>query len=426
MKGTTQRPHVVVIGGGFAGIQAVRALREAPVEVTLVDRNAYNTFQPLLYQVATAALNPGDVTYFLRALRATQKNVRVRKAAVTDVDPRAQTVRLENGELLQYDYLVVATGVTTNYFGVPGAREHAMSLYTRTEALAVRDRLFARLEQASAEATGAAFNIVIVGGGATGVEMAGSLAEFRNTAQPVVYPETDVSRTNIVLVEMSDHLLAPFIPRLQRYTAKALRKRGVQLRLSTTVKEVRGDGVIVDDGELIPAGLVIWASGIKAPDVVAGWGLSQGQGGRIEVDEDLRAQGFDNVFAAGDIALTPDPLPQVAQPAMQAGKHAGRQIAALVDGRTVSPFHYWDKGILATIGRSAAVAQIKHLPGFSGLPAWLIWVGIHIVYLLGNRNRFATLVNLTVRYVFWPRHLDAIVGEVPTPAPQEMKRIVSG
>lgn len=413
---------MVVIGGGFGGVAAVRALRDSPVDVTLVDRNAYNTFQPLLYQVATAALNPGDITYFLRALRARQRNVHVRKAAVTDVDPIARTIRLEGDEKLTYDYLVIATGVTTNYFNVPGAAEHALALYTRVEALVVRDRLLARLEQAARDAKQRGLSVVIVGGGATGVEMAGSLAELRNTAQAVLYPELDPSQTHIVLVEMADQLLTPFSPRLRNYTARALTKRGVRLRLKTTVKEVRKDGVVVDEDESIPADLVIWATGIKVPDVVAEWGMPQGEGGRIVVDDDLRVRGFADVFAVGDIALTPDPLPQVAQPAMQGGKHAGRQVNALVTGHPTTAFRYADKGLLATIGRSSAVAQIKHIPGFTGLPAWLIWLGIHIVYLLDNRNRFAAFVNLSVRYVFWPRHLDAIVGEVPTPEPTGARR----
>ncbi len=396
-------------------MSAVRALRNADVDVTLVDRFAYTTFQPLLYQVATAALNPGDVTYFLRALRARQRNVVVRKAAATEVDPRQRTVGLETGETLHYDYLVISSGVTTNYFGVPGAAEHGFALYTRNEALAVRDRLFARLEQAARDPQRRGIDVVIVGGGATGVEMAGSLAELRNTALAVWYPDLDSTQAHVVLVEMSDQLLMPYIPRLRRYTARALTKRGVRLRLRTTVKEVRADGVVVNDGEVVPADLVIWAAGIKAPDSVADWGVPQAKDGRIPVEADLRVTGLSDVFAVGDIALTPEPLPQVAQPAMQAGRHAGRQVAALASGRATTPFHYWDKGLLATIGRSSAVAQIKHVPGFTGLPAWLIWLGVHIVYLLGNRNRFSTLVNLSVRYLFWPRHLDAIVGEVPTP-----------
>lgn len=407
------RPHVVIVGGGFGGVPAVRALRHEAVDVTLIDRNAYNTFQPLLYQVATAALNPGDITYFLRALRAQQENVQVRKAAVTGVDPQMQTLQLETGETLRYDYLVVATGVTTNYFNVMGAAEHSLALYTRTEALDMRDRLFSRLEQVATNRPGTGVTVVIVGGGATGVEMAGSLSELRNTTVPIIYPELDPEQTHIVLVEMADYLLAPFTPRLRKYTARTLRNRGVDLRLSTTVKEVREDGVVVNDGEFIPADLVIWASGITAPDVVADWGLPQGKGGRIEVRPDLRVKGFDNVFAVGDIAQTS--LPQVAQPAMQGGKHVGRQIAALVSGSPTEPFHYWDKGMLAVIGRSSGVAQIKHLPGFAGLPAWLVWLAIHIVYLLDNRNRFATFVNLSVRYIFWRRHPVAIVGEVPTP-----------
>jgi NADH dehydrogenase len=411
----SKRPHVVVIGGGFAGLSAVRALGKAPVDVTLVDRQAYNTFQPLLYQVATAGLNPGDITYFLRSVHAKQSNMRFTKGAVAGLDTAAQTVTLESGDQLDYDYLVVATGVNTNYFGIPGAEEHALALYTRDQALAVRDRMFSGLERAVRHGQPDDLRIVIVGGGATGVEMAGTLAELRNSGLEALYPELDVRRTHITLIEMAPQLLTPFGKRSQKYTDKALRKRGVELRLSTQVKEVRLDGVVVDDGEFIKSGLVIWASGIKVPDRVRDWGLPQGKGGRIEVDDTLRVRGFDNIFAVGDIALTPEQLPQLAQPALQGGKYVGTQLSRLVGGEPQKPFKYSNKGILATIGRSSAVAEITRLPTITGFPAWVIWILIHIVSLLSSRNRIATLVNLASRYVAWAGSYNAIVGEVKTP-----------
>jgi len=409
------RPHVVVLGGGFAGLAAVNALRKAPVDVTLVDRQAYNTFQPLLYQVATAGLNPGDITYFLRSVHARQSNMRFSKGAVDTVDTATRRVRLASGDVLDYDYLVIASGATTNYFGVPGAEEHSVALYTRDQALRVRDRMFSGLERAVRRGQPDDLRVVVVGGGATGVEMAGTLAELRNTGLAQLYPELDADRTHITLVEMAPQLLTPFGERSQAYTERALRGRGVQLRLNTTVREVRRAGVVVDGGEVVPAGLVIWASGIMVPDEVSTWGVPQGKGGRIEVGPDLRVRGFDDVFAVGDIAATPEPLPQLAQPALQGGGHAGRQVGRLLRGEATEVFRYRDKGILATIGRSSAVAEITHLPTITGFVAWAIWLGIHIVSLLGNRNRVATLVNLSARYLSWPRSYNAIVGEVRTP-----------
>ena len=412
------RPHVVVIGGGFGGLEAVRALRKAPVDITLIDRHAYNTFQPLLYQVATAGLNPGDITYFLRSLSARQSNARFHKGEVISISPDKRSLSLDTGESLTYDYLVIASGVTTNWFGIPGAEEYALPLYTRRESLAVRDRMFAFLEHAAANGHADDLRVVVVGGGATGVEMAGALAEMRNQGLGKVYPELDPACIHITLIEMADRLLLPFDPKLSRYTEKQLAKRGVDLRLETAVSEVRKDSVVIKDGEEIHADLVIWATGIKAPDIVASWGLPQGRGGRIVVRRDLRVEGFDEIYAVGDIAVTPEPLPQVAQPAIQGGRFAGRQIAARLAGDTKrigQPFHYRDKGLLATIGRSAAVAQISHAPKLTGFIAWMIWLFIHIISLLGNRNRITTLVNLAVRYLAWPRTFNVIVGEVPTP-----------
>ena len=412
------RPRVVIVGGGFGGLWAMKALRRAEVDVVLVDRHPYNTFQPLLYQVATSGLNPGDVTYFLRAIRSGQKNVRFRHGTVHRIDTTAQQVHTDSGDVIGYDYLVIANGVTTNYFGVPGAKEHALALYTRTQAIAVRDRVLAVLEQYAVDQSDWPLEIVVVGGGATGVEMAGALAELRNSTLRSNYPEIDPAQVRITLIEMGPEVLAPFDAKLRTYAAKALRKRGVELRLSTSVREVRSDCVTLGEGGELPAALVIWATGVTTHSVVQDWGVPQGHGGRIVVDHHLRVHGLPNVFAVGDVALTPDPLAQLAQPAMQGGRHAGRQILRLISDEPTQTFSYSDKGTMATIGRSSAVAQITHVPDLYGFVAWVIWLGLHIVMLLGNRNRISTLANLAVRYLWFPRSSNVIVGEMPAQRPR--------
>lgn len=412
------RPQVVVVGGGFGGLAAVHQLRRADVDITLIDRHAYNTFHPLLYQVATASLNPGDITWFLRALQAGQDNVGFLKGTVVAMDHDAKYVQLNNGTRLEYDQLIIAVGVTSNFFGVPGALEHALPLYRRSQALRIRDEIFTQLEDASVNASQQDLRIVVVGGGATGVEIAGALAELRNMDMPATYPELDPGRTHITLVEMLPHVLSPFHPTLRTYARKALHKRGVDLRLDTAVKEVRQDGVVLEhDGEqeFLPSGIVVWASGVTAHDVIKDWGLPQGRGGRIQVDEHQRVRGLTSVYAVGDVGIDPDaPLPQQAQPAIQGGRHVGKVIQAGLTGKEIKPFKYRDKGTMATIGRSSAVAQISHLPRLTGFLAWIIWVFLHIAMLLSNRNRFATLTNLAARYLTKGSH-NVIVGDVPDP-----------
>lgn len=413
------RPHVVVVGGGFGGLSAVRHLKNTEVDVTLIDRHTYNTFQPLLYQVATATLNPGDITWFLRSIRAGQDNVRYIKGTVLRMDHERKRLTLDGGQVVGYDYLVIAAGVATNYFGVPGAAEYSMPLYRRSQALAVRDRVFANLEEAAINGQDRDLRVVVVGGGATGVETAGAFAEMRNRDLPTTYPELDRKRTHITLVEQAPFVLAPFHPKLREYGRKALIKRDVDLRLSTPVKEVRPDGVVVGDDEFLSAGVVIWASGVTAHEVVGDWDVPQGRGGRIRIDDHLRVQGLDCVFAIGDIAVEDGDraLPQVAQPALQGGKHVAKTIANDIRSEWTKPFSYTDKGTMATIGRSSAVADLK-LPlvgsglRLTGFIAWALWIGLHIVTLMGNRNRFATLINLSARYLFPSQN--AIVGETPT------------
>jgi NADH dehydrogenase len=318
---------------------------------------------------------------------------------------------------MDYDYLVIASGATTNYFGTKGAEDNSRAIYTRQQALRLRDEIFTNLEHAAASNTTEDLALVVVGAGPTGVEMAGALAELRNDAMASIYPELDPRRTHIVLVEMADKVLAPFAPSLREYAAKALRERGVELRLNTSVAEVTPDGVLLGGGEFLKAGVVIWATGVAVPKVIGTWGLPQGRGGRIEVEADLRVKGFKNIFAVGDVAIYPEALPQLAQPALQGGKHAGKQIAALVTGRPTHPFHYRDKGTMATVGRRAAIADIALIKGKSikltGTLAWLAWLFVHIVMLLGNRNRLATLVNLSTKYLAPSRRTNPIVGDVP-------------
>ncbi len=412
---SSDRPHVVVVGGGFAGLSAVRALRRLDVDVTMVDRHTYNTFSPLLYQVASATLNAGDVTWFLRAIRSRQQNARFLNATVTGMDHQARTISFGDGGSITYDYLVIAAGVTANFFGIPGAAEHALPLYTRSQALTVRDEMFAHLEEAAAHGQDRDLRIVVVGGGATGVEMAGALAELRNNDMPVTYPELDPQRTHITLLEMMPTLLGPFEETLQSYARTSLQKRGVDIRTDTAVKEVRDDGVVDGDGNFIPAGMVIWASGVTVHDTVQDWDVPQGRGGRISIGDHLRVQGLGRVFAIGDIAVEDGDraLPQLAQPAIQQGKYLAKLLQAELGGGTIDRFNYRDRGMLATIGRNSAVAQVKGLPPLTGFIAWVLWIVVHLFYLLGGRNRLATMINLGARYIFWRSGHNAIVGETP-------------
>ena len=421
-------PHVVVVGAGFAGISATTQLAKEGFRVTLIDRHPYNTFQPLLYQVATGGLNAGDVTYSLRYFAAKHRGVRFRRAAVVAIDHDAQEVVCDDGVRVGFDYLVIGNGITTNHFGIPGAAEFTMSMYTRAEALRVRDTIFGSLEiiAGMSDPNTGAFTVVVVGGGATGVEMAGQMAELKTETIPSTYPELNPARVHVVLVEMGEHLLAPFDDALRQYALKELVKRGVDVRLKTAISEVHADRVDFKDGSSMPVDLVIWAAGVSGSPMVRDWGLPIGRAGRIEVNGDTRVVGFENIFAIGDSSVIVDnPLPQLAQPALQTGKHAGRQIARLHRGLETETFSYYDKGTMATIGRGDAVLQMPIGLKLTGVIAWLGWIALHIVFLLGGRNRVQTLINLGSRYA-GPRRSNAIVGDVmETPKLRAMREVDS-
>ena len=407
-------PHVVVIGAGFGGISATDELSKEGFRVTLLDRFPYNTFQPLLYQVATGGLNPGDVTYALRFFAARHEGVRFRRAGVVAIDHDQQEVVCDDGVRIGFDYLVIANGITTNHFGIPGAEEYTMSMYTRAEALKVRDTIFGSLEIVAGRSdpdTGG-FTVVIVGGGPTGVEMAGQLAELKTETIPSIYPELNPARVHVVLVEMTEHLLAPFDDSLRKYALRELIKRGVDVRLKTAISEVEADRVDFKDGSSMPVDLVIWAAGVSGDPLIRDWGLPIGRAGRIEVNDDTRVVGEERIFAIGDGSIiVNNPLPQLGQPAIQMGKFAAKQIARLHRGLDTQTFSYFDKGIMATIGRGDAVLQMPVGLKMKGVLAWVGWIALHIAYLLGGRNRVQTLINLGSRY-FGPRRSTMIVGDV--------------
>ena len=419
----TDAPHAIIVGAGFAGLSAVRGLRKAGVRVTIIDRNLYSTFQPLLYQVATGGLNAGDIAYPVGGFTA-RRGTRYTRGELTAIDAQAHTIKLTDGRELGYDYLVLATGVSANYFGVKGAAENTFGLYTRADSIMLRDHIMSGFELLNADPDShREFDITVVGGGATGVELAGTLGELRREALHATFPDVDPSRVHVQLVEMASALLMPFHPRLREYTRKQLAARGVDIRLDTRILEVLPDRVVLGDGQSLPSDLTVWAAGVAAPRPVAGWNLPQGPGGRILIGPDLRVQGEDRIFAIGDIAIYPDePSPQLAQPALQEGRHAAAQVVRLLHGEPTEPFSYHDKGIMATIGRKSAVVQLGRGGRITGTLAWLVWLALHLLYLLGGRNRVSTVINLSWRYIAWGHGGGVIVGDEP-PEPLQVEGV---
>ena len=427
---STDDVRIVVVGAGFAGLNALdelgkltRGRRSGPAaprfQLTLVDRNSYSTFQPLLYQVATAGLTSSDVAY--PAWTAVRKaGSGFRKGEVTGLDTDARQVLLADGSVLAYDYLILATGVSAAFFGVPGAAEHALSLYTRRDAIILRDHLMAELERRSLNGEPGDLSITVVGGGATGVELAGTLAELRNIALPAAFPQIEPGSIHIRLIEMGPALLAPFGEPLREYARAELLHRGVEVMLDTKISRVAQREVVIGPDEnhgapdALASDITVWAAGVAAPEWIGKLGLPTGRSGRIRTGSDLRVVGHERIFAAGDIAIIDgDPQPQLAQPAIQHGRHAAIQIRRLLDGQPTQPFRYKDKGIMATIGHRSAVVELPSRIRARGTLAWLAWLGLHLIELLGGRNRISALVNLSWRYLTWSRGGGVIIGDDP-------------
>jgi NADH dehydrogenase len=384
--------HVVIVGGGFAGVACARRLAgQEGVRVTLLERNGYHQFQPLLYQVATAELTPDDIRFDLAAMFAKHDNVEVRTAEVAAADPGAPAVTLTGGEVVAADVLVLAAGAQPNFFHTPGADRFTFPLYSLDDAERVRSRVLQLFQDASAKpelVDEGALTFVVVGAGATGVETAGALGELLHDVMPHVHPHLAVAGAQVILVDLGHAVLGPFSEEAHGYAARQLRRRGVQVRLGTSAKDIGPGHVSLSDGTTIRTHLTVWGGGLMAAPLAATSGVTQGRGGRIDVRPDLTVEGFPAVYALGDFANIPavddQALPQLGSVAQQAGDWAGRNILADRKGEGRQPFHYHDKGIMAMIGRKAAVAEIgEHRHELHGRLAFAAWLGVH-AQLLAN------------------------------------------
>jgi NADH dehydrogenase len=393
------RTRVLIVGGGFAGLGCAGTLaKHDEFEVTLVDRNNYHQFQPLLYQVATSMLAPSDIAYSLRKVARKHGNFAVKLGDVVAVDPTTRTVTTAGGQTYEGDVLVLAAGSQPDFFRTPGAEEHAYPLYSLDDATRLRSRILQVFEEADRDASlidKGALNFVIVGGGPTGVEVAGALAELINSIMTAEYHDLAVDEAKVHLVNHGHELLAMFAEKAHAYTAKVLEKDGVELHLGTGVTEIGPGHVALSDGSTIRTRCVIWGGGLQAAPVAGAMGLPQGKGGRIDVRPDLTVEGFPGVYAVGDVANIPTQdgktYPQLGSVAMQSGTWAGKNILAEAKGKKGSTFHYLDKGTMAMIGRGAAVANV-HGVELHGKLAFAAWLGVHAALMSGGQNRVESFV----------------------------------
>ncbi len=409
MQDELKRPQVVIVGAGFAGLEACRALAKVAVDVTLVDAYNHHCFQPLLYQVATAALSPADVAWPIRAIVRAQKNVRVIMARVTAIDVQARRVRTAEIDL-SYDYLVLATGSTHSYFGHDDWAPYAPGLKHIADATEIRRRFLLAFEQAEVvqddQARKRLLTFVVVGGGATGVEMAGAIAEVARQTLQHDFRRIDPRTSRIVLIEAGPRLLPTFPEALSDYAKRSLQSMGVEVELNRKVTGCDAQGVSVDGGR-IEAATVIWAAGVVASPAAEWIGAERDRAGRIKVNADLSVPGRPDIFAVGDTATVTEPngrlVPGIAPAAKQMGHYVGKVIAARVEGRAApGPFAYHHLGELAAIGRKSAVVKLGYLQ-LTGFLGWLFWSAVHIYFLIGLRNRFVVAVNWLWSYLTFQR-----------------------
>ena len=403
--------RVVVVGSGFAGLNAVKTLNRAPVEITIVDRRNFHLFQPLLYQVATAALNPSDIAYPVRSVFRAQENVRgVLLAEVKGLDLDGRKVTLEDGSKLAYDYLILATGATHSYFGHDVWEPLAPGLKTLEDALVMRQRILAAFEQAERNPDDAErlLTFVVVGAGPTGVELAGALVEIAVHSLGDDFDVIDPTRARVLLVEGAPEVLPVYPNDLSQSARRQLETLGVEVITGAMVAEIDREGVTLTDGRRIDAGLVLWAAGVQASPLGGMLGVDTDRTGRVPVEADLSLRGHPEVFVTGDLATVPG-VPGVAPAAMQMGRHAARMIQADITGRARAAFDYKAKGSLATIGRARAVADFGRVR-FGGFVAWLAWLAIHIFYLIGFRNRVLVLISWAWSYLTFRRGARIITG----------------
>jgi NADH:ubiquinone reductase (H+-translocating) len=417
------RPHVVIVGAGFGGLDCARELVNKPIEVTLIDRHNFHTFQPLLYQVATAGLSSSDVAYPVRGIFQHAANVRFRTGEVAGVDWDTKRLSLTDGIDVAFDHLVLAVGAATNWFGIDGAAEHAFPLYGLEDAIRLRNHVIGQFERADADPSqlGQALSFVVIGGGPTGVETAGALTELFAMVFAKDFRRLDVGAARVVLLEMSHALLGGFSERAQLHGAEQLRARGVEVRLDQRVVSVGANSVTLASGEVIPTDTVVWAAGVQANPLADRLGVTQTRGGRIVVTPHLRIPAQPHTFVIGDLAAIDGPrdvlLPQVAQVAKQSGKYVGKLVARSVEGKPIRPFRYRDRGTMATIGRNSAVADLPLDIRLTGFVAWVAWLFLHLLYLVGFRNRASVLLSWGWSYLTWDRGPRLILEPTTRPDP---------
>lgn len=408
LEKTNKKPGIVIIGAGFGGLWAARALADQPVCVTVIDRNNYHTFLALLYQVAAAELDAEDIAYPVRSVFWKIPNVQFLMAHARRIDLENKRIETDCA-VLDYDYLILGTGSVTSSFGVPGVYENAYFLKTLQEAVALKNHIICRFEEASRETRAdrrkRMLTFVIVGGGATGVEYSGALTELIHGPLRKDYPSIDFSDVRIVLLEASAHLVAFMPPNLRAYTAGRLRRMGVDVRPETAVAKVLPDAVVLGNGEVIPTDTVVWTAGVRGEELAGASGIPVGRDGRVPVDSTLQVKNHPDVYVIGDLASIKEEtriLPMVAQVAIQSGVKAAQNILGQIEGQAPAPFVYRDRGSMIAIGRKAAgVAIGKHT--FKGFMAWVMWLIIHLFNLIGFRNRLMVFTNWAWDYLLYER-----------------------
>jgi NADH:ubiquinone reductase (H+-translocating) len=414
-----QLPQVIIIGGGFAGLDAARRLRNVACDVTIIDRHNHHVFQPLLYQVATAGLSPGDIASPIRWILRKQQRLRVLLATVEHIDSKARHVELDGGARLSYDYLIVAAGATHSYFGHDEWAQAAPGLKTLDDALAIRRRLLLAFEEAEREPNPVyqrrLLTFVLIGGGPTGVEMAGALGEIARQALRSEFDAVDPAIARIILIEAGPSILPTFPDNLRESARRALVRLGIDVRVGKAVTKVEEGAVWLGD-ERVEAHTILWAAGVAAAPLSKDLGPGLDRAGRVIVEPDLSVPGHPGIFVAGDLASfthqTGKPLPGVAQVAKQAGRHAAANVARLIAGEKTTPFRYRDPGNMATIGRNAAIADFGFLR-VSGYLGWLIWLFVHILFLIGFRNRVSVMLQWAAAYLTYQRSVRLITRNPP-------------
>ena len=410
------RPRIVIVGAGFAGLRLVRCLIRKDYQIVLIDRNNYHQFQPLYYQVATSGLEPSSIAFPLRKLFHGVPDFHFRMAELESVDTTKKLIHTDIGAL-GYDILVLALGAKTNFFGNANIERHSLGMKSISQAIVMRNILLENYEEAlnlpDASDQQRIMNIVVVGGGPTGVELAGSMADMKKFVFPADYPELDFSKMNIYLLEAADKVLAPMSPFASKKATRYLTDMGVVIKTGAAVQDYDGSTVTLSTGEKILSRTVLWAAGVKVPEIPGLSNAEKGRGGRLVVDRFNRLTGMEDVYVIGDMAIMteeayPNGHPQVAQPAIQQARLLAKNLLGSRTGKPMKPFSYRDKGSMATIGRNKAVADIFGLH-FGGFVAWLIWILVHLMAIVGTKNRFFIFINWAWNYLTYDQSLRLII-----------------